>query len=183
MRLPLSDNRCPERTSRLLFLLGPLLNITVTGQLSHETSSSLWWRPKQWPTERMPTLMSMAFLESVPVELLSDPIEILAATLGLEHYLWFLATSLPLKPTAFKTFLPVVNLYTQLLPLERACPSPCSRCSSQGGTEQRSGESMTELWELSCIIIFAFSCHSRPNILPKHLPEILIFTSLCWVVC
>ena len=56
--------------------------------------------------------MSMASLEPVPVELLSDPLETLAATLGLDHYLWFLAKSLPLKPTAFKTFLPVFNLYT-----------------------------------------------------------------------
>lgn len=57
----------------------------------------------------MPTLVSMASLESVLVELLSDPLKILAATLGLDHYLWFLATSLPLKLTALKTFLPVFN--------------------------------------------------------------------------
>lgn len=183
VRLPLSDSRNPERTLRLLFLLGPLLNITVTGQLAHKTSSSLWWWPKQRPTERMPTLMSMASLESVLVELLSDPLEILAATLGLDHNLWFLATSLPLKLTALKAFLPVFN------PLHSyfhwACPSflSCSRRSPHCGRAgqvspwQGSGNYHVELFLL-------FPAIQGPTSFPSIFQEFLYaLLSSCWVVC
>lgn len=119
----------------------------------------------------MPTLMSMASLESVPVEPLSDPLEILAATLGLDHYLWFLATSLPLKLTALKTFLPVFNLYSYF---HWACPRRSPHCGTVS-LWQGSGNYHIQLFLL-------FPAIQGPTSF-KHLPGILIFTSFFVLGC